>query len=130
MRCCAATTIASLHVAAGFSADEWAAPSLCDEWTNHQVLAHLVVGYAPGSVALPRDTSPRRLVRPREHRDGLTLAAAASPARTARRFARLAHRPRGLGRIFPTRLLLGDHITHELDMLFALDRDRRSLPTR
>jgi hypothetical protein len=28
-----------------------------------------------------------------------------------------------LGRYFPARLLLGDHVTHELDILFALDRE-------
>ena len=31
-------------LAAGFSADEWSQPSLCDGWSNHDVLAHLVVG--------------------------------------------------------------------------------------
>ena len=28
-----------------------------------------------------------------------------------------------MGRYFPTSLLLGDHVTHELDILLALDRD-------
>ena len=36
---------------------------------------------------------------------------------------RLTRSPRGLGRYFPQRLLLGDHITHELDIVFALDRE-------
>jgi hypothetical protein len=31
-------------LAGGFSADEWSQPSLCDGWSNHDVLAHLVVG--------------------------------------------------------------------------------------
>ena len=31
--------------------------------------------------------------------------------------------PRGLGRIFPRRLLLGDHVIHELDIRFALGLD-------
>jgi hypothetical protein len=35
----------------------------------------------------------------------------------------LCGRPRGLGRYFPPRLLLGDHVTHELDMLYALGRE-------
>ena len=31
-------------LAHGFGADDWARPSLCGRWTNHEVLAHLVVG--------------------------------------------------------------------------------------
>jgi hypothetical protein len=52
-----------------------------------------------------------------------SLAADRSPAELLDEFARLVHRPRGLGRVFPPRLLLGDHITHELDILFAIDRE-------
>ena len=50
------------------------------------------------------------------------LAAARSPEELLDEFGELVHRPRGLGRIFPPQLLLGDHITHELDILFAIDR--------
>src|SRR5829696_261285 len=39
-------------LAAGFTAEEWSAPSLCDGWSNHDVLAHLVVGCSPGAAAL------------------------------------------------------------------------------
>ena len=46
-----------------------------------------------------------------------------TPADLLDDFKRLTRRPRGLGRYFPPRLLLGDHITHELDMLFALGRE-------
>ena len=52
-----------------------------------------------------------------------SLAADRSPAELLDEFGRLVYRPRGLGRIFPPRLLLGDHITHELDILFAIDRE-------
>src|SRR6266436_5603805 len=40
-------------LAGGFSAEEWSQPSLCDAWSNHDVLAHLVIGYraGPGVVA-------------------------------------------------------------------------------
>ena len=44
---------------------------------------------------------------------------ASSPAELLDEFEQLVYRPRGLGRVFPPRLLLGDHITHELDILFA-----------
>ena len=50
------------------------------------------------------------------------LAATRSPAELLDEFRQLVHQPRGLGRYFPPQLLLGDHITHELDILFALDR--------
>ena len=36
-------------LAVGFSAVEWSQPSLCDGWPNHDVLAHLVVGYGAGA---------------------------------------------------------------------------------
>ena len=52
-----------------------------------------------------------------------TLAAARAPAELLDDYERLTRSPRGLGRYFPQRLLLGDHVTHELDMVFALDRE-------
>ncbi|MEV0028274.1 maleylpyruvate isomerase family mycothiol-dependent enzyme [Nocardia sp. NPDC050793] len=111
-------------LAAGFSGDEWAQPSLCDAWSNHEVLAHLVIGYrtGPGVVAA-------EILRHRGSFDRANAAMACSLARTHNpgelldEFERLVHHPRGLGRVFPPRLLLGDHITHELDILFAIDRE-------
>jgi uncharacterized protein (TIGR03083 family) len=112
-------------LAGGFSAEEWSQPSLCDAWSNHDVLAHLVVGYGDGPTALTAemlrhsgsfDRANAALAR--------ALAARRSPAELLDDFARLTQRPRGLGRYFPRRLLLGDHITHELfDMVFALGRE-------
>ena len=116
---------ARFHALAGeFSADEWSQPSLCDGWTNHDVLAHLVVGCSAGAAAVTAemlrhggsfDRANAALAR--------SLAATRSPAELLDDFTRLTERPRGLGRYFPRRLLLGDHITHELDMLFALGRE-------
>jgi uncharacterized protein (TIGR03083 family) len=111
-------------LARGFSADEWSQPSLCDGWTNHDVLAHLVVGCSAGAAAVTAemlrhggsfDRANAALAR--------SLAATRSPAELLDDFARLTERPHGLGRYFPGRLLLGDHITHELDMVFALGRE-------
>lgn len=102
---------------------EWAQPSLCDEWTNHEVLAHLVIGYRSGAGLTVReilrhggsfDRANTAMAR--------ALAAVRSPEDLLHEFAELMHRPRGLGRVFPPPLLLGDHITHELDILFAIDR--------
>jgi uncharacterized protein (TIGR03083 family) len=110
--------------AAGFSADDWSRPSLCDDWSNHDVLAHLVIGYraGPGVIAtemLYHAGSFDRANAAIAH----SLAASRSPAELVDEFEQLTARPRGLGRYFPRRLLLGDHITHELDILFALGRE-------
>jgi uncharacterized protein (TIGR03083 family) len=107
-----------------FSADEWSQPSLCDDWSNHDVLAHLVVGYGTGAAAVTDE-----MVRHGGSFDranaamARTRAASRTPADLLDDFNVLTQRPRGLGRYFPPRLLIGDHITHELDMLFALGRD-------
>ncbi len=110
-------------LAAALGRDEWAQPSLCAEWSNHDVLAHLVVGYrcGPGITASEIlrqggsfDRANTAMAR--------ALAQARSPAELLDEFAQLVYHPRGLGRIFPPQLLLGDHITHELDILYALDR--------
>ncbi len=86
-----------------------------------EVLAHLVVGL---SASLPLDgrrdgPSPRRLRR-RERRHGRGPCGGAITHRPARRFRAAEPEPQGLGRYFPSRLFLGDHVTHELDMVFAL----------
>ena len=111
-------------VADGFSADDWTRPSLCEGWSNHDVLAHLVVGSSAGGGAVAAEMlrhagSFDRANAALAH----SLAASFSPAELLDEFARLVEQPRGLGRYFPPRLLLGDHITHELDILFALDRE-------
>jgi uncharacterized protein (TIGR03083 family) len=109
-------------VAAGFTAEEWSQPSLCDGWSNHDVLAHLLVGYRARGAAVAAvmlrhggsfDRANTALAR--------ALAVTTDPAQLLDEFEALTQRPRGLARYFPL-LLLGDHITHELDILFALGR--------
>ena len=123
MKCCVVNDERFGALAAELRADEWAQPSLCDAWSNHDVLAHLVIGYraGPGVTAAEMlrhggsfDRANAAMAR--------ALADARSPAELLDEFEQLVYRPRGLGRIFPPRLLLGDHITHELDILFAIDR--------
>lgn len=108
----------------GFGAEEWSLPSLCDGWSNHDVLAHLVVGYGAGAGVVVSemlrhsgsfDRANAALAR--------SLSTTRTPGELLDDFGRLTRRSRGLGRYFPPRLLLGDHITHELDILFALDRE-------
>jgi uncharacterized protein (TIGR03083 family) len=110
-------------------AAQWAKPSLCTEWTNHEVLAHLVVGYR---VALP--TVAAGIVRQSGSFNAANselarrLAAQRAPAQLIDDFAALVYRPRGIGRLFPKRLLLGDHVIHELDITYALGR-KSTVPT-
>ncbi|MGU3497247.1 maleylpyruvate isomerase family mycothiol-dependent enzyme [Mycobacterium sp. C31M] len=113
-----------LKVLSTFDAAEWAAPSLCDEWTNHEVLAHLVVGMSTGVAAFVAELRRHRWAfDPANTTLATTLAAARPPRELLDDFHRLVAQPRGLGVLFPKWLLLGDHITHELDMLYALGRE-------
>lgn len=110
-------------LATGLGPDEWVQPSLCEDWSNHDVLAHLVIGYRSGLGVTMREILRHGGSFDRANTAmACALAAARSPAELLDEFARLVYRPRGLGRTFPPRLLLGDHITHELDILYAIDR--------
>jgi uncharacterized protein (TIGR03083 family) len=100
---------------------DWSRRSLCSEWTNHDVLAHLVVGcqVSAGTVVLEMarhrgsfDRSNARLAQ--------RLAVQRTPSELFDDFEALIERPHGLGRVFPKRLLLGDHIIHELDIVLPL----------
>jgi uncharacterized protein (TIGR03083 family) len=116
-------------LARGITVAQWAEPSLCTEWTNHHVLAHLVVGYSAGLGSITAnmlrqrgsfDASNRELAR--------RLATQRDPAALIDEFVALARRPRGVGRVFPKSLLLGDHVIHELDITYALGRES-AVPT-
>ncbi len=108
---------------AGLSDTDWSRQSLCAEWSNHEVLAHLVLGYRASPATLTLG-----IARHCGSFDRANAALAAglaqwrSPAELIKEFAALIDRPRGIGRIFPRRLLLGDHVIHELDIAFALGR--------
>ena len=110
-------------VATTFSAEDWSRQSLCDAWSNHDVLAHLVVGCSAGAFAVTAEM--RRYSWSFDHANAAMARELASrtPSELLDDFDRLTQRPQGLGRYFPPQLLLGDHITHELDMLFALGRE-------
>jgi uncharacterized protein (TIGR03083 family) len=110
-------------VVARLTPDEWAAPSLCVDWSNREVLAHLVVGcsHPVGGFlgALVRhgkfDRANTAVARER--------ARDCSPGSLLDDFRAVSARPAGVGRYFPAQLLIGDHITHELDILFAVGRE-------
>ncbi|WP_433125474.1 maleylpyruvate isomerase family mycothiol-dependent enzyme [Micromonospora sp. CA-240977] len=111
-------------LAAGLTDREWAQPSRCDGWTNQDVLAHLVIG-----LTIPLHQVFRALVRHGGSFDQANatlardLAARTTPADLLAEFTRASRKPRGIGRLFPPRLLLGDHVIHELDITTALHRE-------
>ncbi|RAO55056.1 hypothetical protein LUPAC06_04358 [Micromonospora saelicesensis] len=103
--------------------EEWERPSLCAGWTNKVVLAHLVLGlHLPPSrllLAMGRrrwsfDASNDLLSR--------EYASRTSAPELIDAFDRFRAQPRGIGRLLPAPLLLGDHVVHHLDIAFALGR--------
>jgi len=102
---------------------EWTQPSLCSEWTAHDVLAHLVVGYSLSAPSLCRAMATRRLNFNRTNTAvAQRLAHRRSPDELVDSFEVLVDAPRGIGRLFPPALLLGDHVTHHLDIALALGK--------
>jgi uncharacterized protein (TIGR03083 family) len=115
--------------ASSISATEWTQPSLCTEWTNHDVLAHIVIGYTATVTSIATKTLRHR---GSFNRANAELARALAAQRAAEDliddFTALTRKPRGVGRVLPRRLLLGDHVMHELDITYALGRDS-TIPT-
>jgi len=108
--------------ATSLSEQDWTQPSLCARWTNLDVLAHLVVGYRTAA-----RTVAAAVVSHRGSFDSANaelaqqLAQRRSAAELILEFSGLIRAPRGIGRVFPTRLLLGDHVIHELDICLAIN---------
>jgi uncharacterized protein (TIGR03083 family) len=102
---------------------EWDRPSLCSEWSTHDVLAHLVVGYS-----IPLHSLAWSILKHRGSFDRANtavaqrLAARQTPRDLIDTLERRVARPKGIGKLFPPRLLLGDHVLHHLDIALALDR--------
>lgn len=106
------------------TAIQWDQPSLCTAWRNHDVLAHLVVGYSATLSSITATTMRHRGSFGRANAAmASALTAQHDPQALIDRFISLAQRARGLGRVFPRRLLLGDHVIHELDITYALGAD-------
>jgi uncharacterized protein (TIGR03083 family) len=110
-----------VEIARDLPDSDWSRQSLCSEWSNREVLGHLVVGCRVSPRLLAAD-----LIRHRGSFDRANAALARSeaeqndPSALIDAFAELIERPRGIGRVFPPRLLLGDHVIHELDILLPL----------
>ena len=107
---------------------EWTRPSLCSEWTAHDVLAHLVIGYGMSAPSLCWAMATRRMNFNRANTSvAQRLAHRHSAAELVDSFEVLVDDPRGIGRLLPPTLLLGDHVMHHLDIALALGK-RAEIP--
>lgn len=100
---------------------DWMQPSLCSEWTAHDVLAHLVIGYSISIPSLGWSMARHRMNFDRTNTAlAQRLAHQCSPQQLIDTFELLIDHRRGIGRLFPPGLLLGDHVMHHLDIALAL----------
>ena len=88
------------------------------------MLAHIVYGYqappAPMVTEMVRQGGSfdrANCALARQHAESRT------PAELIDDLTALIDAPRGIGRVFPPRLLLGDHVIHELDIALAIGRE-------
>jgi uncharacterized protein (TIGR03083 family) len=111
-------------LARDISTAQWAKPSLCTEWTNHEVLAHLIIGYGVALSAVATTMLRHRGSFDAANTDlARALASQRGPGQLLDDLVALNRRPRGIGRVFPKRLLLGDHVIHELDITYGLGKE-------
>ncbi|MGH3952598.1 MAG: maleylpyruvate isomerase family mycothiol-dependent enzyme [Mycobacterium sp.] len=111
-----------LDAAQDLTMEEWLRPSLCTEWSNHEVLAHLVVGRSASVRDITAGMIRQRSFDRENTHAAKTLAADHAPAELLSDYRVFIDQPIGIGKVFPRTLLLGDHVVHELDILFALER--------
>ena len=114
---------AFLELARSLTAADWTVPSACAGWTAKDVLAHLALGLHLPTSRLLVEISRRRGsfdaandVLSRRH------ASEREVDELIEEFDRHRHRPRGIGRLFPQALLLGDHTVHHIDIALGLGR--------
>jgi uncharacterized protein (TIGR03083 family) len=114
---------AFLEFARSLTAVDWTVPSACAGWTAKDVLAHLALGLHPpsgaflaaivrrrGSFDAANDVLTRRHAHDREVDELID------------EFDRHRRRPRGIARLLPQALLLGDHTVHHIDIALGLGR--------
>jgi uncharacterized protein (TIGR03083 family) len=111
-----------IHVAHTLTDEDWAQPSLCEHWSNKDVLAHLVIGCTASLTAVAMEL-PRHCSFDRANTAmAFSLSSKHSASELVAIYETVSKKRRGIGRLFPKNLLLGDHVIHELDILLALDR--------
>jgi hypothetical protein len=81
---------------------EWDRPSLCSEWSTHDVLAHLVIGYS-----IPLHSLASSILKHRGSFDRANtqvaqrLASRQTPQELIDTFERRIARPQGIGKLSP-----------------------------
>lgn len=104
--------------------DAWATPSLCASWTVGDVAVHIVSGGTSSVVTVSRE-----MVRCRGNFNRANVAivrqmkSTLTGADIVSSIANRRGRPQGLGRLLPTRFMLGDHVVHLHDMAIPLGRE-------
>ncbi|AQT79576.1 hypothetical protein B1R94_10265 [Mycolicibacterium litorale] len=110
-----------LDFARSLTPRQWAMPSLCSQWTTHEVLAHLVIGSSMSVPSLCRELAVHRMNFDRTNAVvAQRLAYEYAPEALMDSFELLAERRHGIGKLFPPTLLMGDHVMHHLDIALAL----------
>ena len=94
-----ANDVRLLGVLGDLGAGDWAAQSLCAAWSNHDVLAHLVVGYSCAVADFAGSMVCHRGLDPANTALALRRAADRSPVQLLDDLARLIAVPSGLGRV-------------------------------
>ncbi len=114
-----------IDVARSLTIEDWGRPSLCTGWSNKDVLAHLLVGFElPIGKLFARMASHRGSFD--QANDDLTRARSSQrePAELLDDLDWHHRRPRRPRRpVLPSRLLLGDHVVHHLDIVLPLGID-------
>jgi uncharacterized protein (TIGR03083 family) len=110
--------------ARSLSAADWQRASLCAGWTSHDVLAHIVYGYQAPPMGMTAEIVRRGGSFDRANCAlARHLAARRTPGELIDGLIAVIDAPRGIGRVFPPHLLLGDHVIHELDIALAIGRE-------
>jgi len=110
--------------ARSLSAADWAHKSLCTQWSNHEVLAHIVYGYQAPPVAMSAEIIRRGGSFDRANSTlARQFATRHTPGELIDDLTMVMDARRGIGRVFPPSLLLGDHVIHELDIALAIGRE-------
>src|SRR4051812_29918656 len=83
-----------VDVAKSWSDAQWSQPSLCSEWSNHDVLAHLVLGYRASWMELAGGMVRQGSFDRANRALATAVARQSSPAELLDEFAALTDRPR------------------------------------
>ena len=101
---------------------QWAQPSLCDGWTVHDVVAHLVDNALTTKLGLIVDMARARFDFDRQNVNGVERARGATPQETLQRLRRVATRTSGPPAPLDTRIV--EEVVHGEDIRRAVGLTR------